>query len=266
MRRKFREEEDKGGAPSWMTSYADLTQLLLTFFVLLFALSSVDAQKFRQAAISLQGALGVLPAGVGVLEAEDVPALPRPSAPDNHVSGEAAMEIIKGAFQEYLRGQALVGSVQLELTERGLVVSFMDKVLFDVGDTELRPEARNVLKEVAVILDNIPNNIRIEGHTCDLPIQTSRYPSNWELSTGRACAVLRYFIEEAFLEPERFSAMGYGEYRPKVQNIDEASRSLNRRVDVVILKDIEKLVVPDDTGQRMEESPDDETIRNGESS
>ncbi|NLJ61296.1 MAG: OmpA family protein [Firmicutes bacterium] len=246
MRRRLQEEEEQGGAPGWMVSYADLTQLLLTFFILLFALSSIDAHKFRQAVISLQGALGVLPSGTGVLDVGDVPPTPRSFRPDEYGAGEeAAMEMVRDAFQSYLSSQALTGSVHLELTERGLVVSFMDKVLFDVGDAQLREEAHEVLKEVAVILENIPNDVRIEGHTCDLPIRTSRFPSNWELSTSRACTVLRYFVEETSLEPERFSAMGYGEYRPKMANVNEVSRSLNRRVDVVILRDREKLVIPE---------------------
>lgn len=246
MRRRQREEEQQSGAPGWMVSYADLTQLLLTFFILLFALSSIDAYKFRQAVVSLQGALGVLPSGTGVIDIWEEPRVPRSLGQDEHGDREAvAMEIVKEAFQNYLHAQSLTGSVHLELTERGLVVSFMDKVLFSVGDAKLRPEANEVLREVATILHNIPNDIRIEGHTCDLPIRTPNFPSNWELSTGRACTVLRYFIEETRLAPERFSAMGYGEYRPKVPNIDEPSRSLNRRVDVVILKDKETLVLPE---------------------
>ena len=246
MRRRPQEEEEQGGAPGWMVSYADLTQLLLTFFILLFALSSVDAYKFRQAVVSLQGALGVLPGGASMVEVMDVPLAPRSVRPDDQGDRElAAMEMVRGAFQEYIQGQSLADSVYLEMTERGLVVSFMDKVLFDVGDAELRPEARKVLREVAFILHKIPNDIRIEGHTCDLPIRTSRFPSNWELSTSRACTVLRYFIEETRLEAERFSAMGYGEHKPKAPNIDEASRRLNRRVDVVILRDKEKLVLPE---------------------
>ena len=253
MRRRLQEEEEQEGAPGWMVSYADLTQLLLTFFILLFALSSVDAHKFRQAVISLQGALGVLPAGTGVIDVHDLPPAPPSLRPDEYGDAEiASMEKVKDVFQEYLYGRSLTGSVHLELTERGLVVSFMDKVLFDVGNAELRQEAREVLSEVAVILRDMPNDIRIEGHTCDLPIRTSKFPSNWELSTSRACAVLRYFIEETRLAPERFSAMGYGEYRPKVPNTDEFSRSLNRRVDVVILKDIEKLIVQENTDGQTE--------------
>lgn len=245
MRRKLQEEE-QGGAPGWMVSYADLTQLLLTFFILLFALSSIDAYKFRQAVISLQGALGVLPSGAGIVDVMDVPlGPPSPRSDDQGDSDPGAMEMVRGAFQEYIHSRSLTDSVYLEITERGLVVSFMDKVLFDVGDAELRPEAREVLREVAVILGKIPNDIRIEGHTCDLPIRTPRFPSNWELSTSRACTVLRYFIEETHLEAERFSAMGYGEYRPKAPNMNEASRRLNRRVDVVILKDKEKLLSPE---------------------
>ena len=255
MRRRLQQEEKNEGTPGWMVSYADLTQLLLTFFILLFALSSIDAYKFRQAIHSLHGALGVLPAGTGLLDVGDVPPMPPSPGGERQVdNGEAAMAIVKNAFESYLYGQSLIGSVHLDLTERGLVVSFMDKVLFDVGESDLRKEAREVLGEVSVILSNIPNDVRIEGHTCDLPIRTPRFPSNWELSTSRACSVLRYFVEESNLEPERFSAMGYGEYRPKIPNTDESARTFNRRVDVVILKDRERLIIQEDIS--------DDTIEN----
>ncbi|NLG79660.1 MAG: OmpA family protein [Firmicutes bacterium] len=244
MRRKKVNEDGPSGAAPWITSYADMTQLLLTFFVLLFAFSSIDAIKFRQAVISLQGALGVLTGGPQLLNPGEMP-VPKPPT-DLRPSGKSEVELegVKEEFQSFLKDQALANDVHLEMTERGLVVSFMDKVLFDLGQADLRPEARRVLSEVAVILRKIPNDIRIEGHTCDLPISTPKFPSNWELSTARACTVLRYFIETAGLAPERFSAMGYGEYRPKVPNTSEANRALNRRVDVVILKEREKIVLP----------------------
>ena len=244
MRRKRSDDDGPSGAPPWITSYADMTQLLLTFFVLLFAFSSIDAIKFRQAVISLQGALGALTGGPQVLNPGEMP-VPKPPS-DLRPSGKSEVEL-EGVMQElqsFLEDQALTDDVHLEVTERGLVVSFMDKVLFDLGQADLRPEARRVLSEVAVILRKIPNDIRIEGHTCDLPIRTERFPSNWELSTSRACTVLRYFIETAGLAPERFTAMGYGEYRPKVPNTSEANRALNRRVDIVILKEREKTVLP----------------------
>lgn len=243
MRRKKADEDGPSGAAPWITSYADMTQLLLTFFVLLFAFSSIDAIKFRQAVISLQGALGVLTGGPQLLNPGELP-VPKPPT-DLRPSGKSEIELegVMQEFQSFLKEQALANDVHLEITERGLVVSFMDKVLFDLGQADLRPEARRVLSEVAIILRKIPNDIRIEGHTCDLPINTPKFPSNWELSTARACTVLRYFIEAEGLAPDRFAAMGYGEYRPKVPNTSEENRALNRRVDIVILKEKEKLVL-----------------------
>lgn len=242
MRRKRVDDDGGSGSPPWIVSYADLTQLLLTFFVLLFALSSIDAIKFRQVVVSLQGALGVLTGGPQILSPGEMPVPKAPSDARPSGKDEVRLEGVMREFEAFLEGQALSNDVSLEITERGLVVSFMDKVLFDLGQAELRLEARRVLSQVSVILGKTSNDIRIEGHTCDLPIRTPRFPSNWELSTTRACVVLRYFIETAGLAPDRFSAMGYGEYRPKVPNTSEANRALNRRVDVVILKDKEKLV------------------------
>lgn len=235
MKRRKADDDAPPGAGPWITSYADMTQLLLTFFVLLFALSSLDAAKFKQGIVSIQGALGVLPGSSGILPPGELPA-PRATVPEQPEGGDAiTLEDVMQEFQTFFRGEEMSDRVHMEMTRRGLVVSLMDKVLFDLGQAALRPDARRVLSEVSVILRKIPNAVRIEGHTCNLPINTPEFPSNWELSTARACAVLRYFVEVAGLSPERFAAMGYGEFRPKVPNTNEANRALNRRVDIVIL-------------------------------
>ncbi len=243
MRRRKTDDDGQAGSPPWITSYADMTQLLLTFFVLLFAFSSIDAIKFRQAVISLQGALGVLSGGPQILSPGELPVPKPPGEARPSGTDEITLEGIRAEVLSFLERRELSDEVHLELTERGLVVSFMDRVLFELGRADLAAEPQRVLSDVASILAKIPNDIRIEGHTCDLPIQTPKFPSNWELSTARACAVLRYFIESAGLAPERFTAMGYGQFKPKAPNTSEANRALNRRVDIVILKDRETIVL-----------------------
>ncbi|NPV53686.1 MAG: OmpA family protein [Firmicutes bacterium] len=236
MRNKRRRGGNDGisGAPAWMVTYGDLMSLLMCFFVLMFAFSRIDIIKFRQAIISLQGALGVLTGGPRPLNLGDLPAQKPPSESPEARERRNLMGVMR-RFEGYLREKGLSNDVELKLDERGLVVSFMDKVLFDRGEATLKPDAKKVLIEVAGLIKKLPNDIRIEGHTCDLPIHSAKFPSNWELSTARATEVLRYLVESLRLPPERFSAMGYGQYHPKVPNTSERNRALNRRVDMVIL-------------------------------
>jgi chemotaxis protein MotB len=119
-----------------------------------------------------------------------------------------------------------------------LVVSLLtDKVLFDLGETGLKREMREILGDVAdVLLKHPDRQVVVEGHTDDLPIRTATIPSNWELSALRATVVVKFFVEEKGLDPSRLSAAGYGEFQPLVPNVSEANRRMNRRVDVVIMK------------------------------
>ncbi|HHV61046.1 MAG TPA: OmpA family protein [Firmicutes bacterium] len=229
-----RATDEQSSSPPWMTTYGDMMTLLMCFFVLLFAFSRIDIIKFRQAVISLQGALGVLTGGPRPLNLGDLPA-PKPPSENPEARERRNLMGVMRKFEGYLREKGLSNDVELKLDERGLVVSFMDKVLFDRGEATLKPDAKKVLNEVAGLIRKLPNDIRIEGHTCDLPIHSARFPSNWELSTARATEVLRYLVEVLHLPPERFSAMGYGQYHPKVPNTSERNRALNRRVDMVIL-------------------------------
>ncbi len=133
--------------------------------------------------------------------------------------------------------------VRLEMAEKGLVISFVADVLFDSGKAKLKPEIFNSLGKVARILtENVPaNDIGIEGHTDNEAIRYSGWKSNWELSTARALSVLHYLVDEKAISPLRVSAIGYGEYRPIAANATKEGRHLNRRVEIVILPQMEKI-------------------------
>jgi len=128
--------------------------------------------------------------------------------------------------------------VSIRKEARGLVISLLtDKVLFDLGDTKIRPEMKATLDQVAKVIQTYPDRkIEVEGNTDDLAMTTTRIPSNWELSALRATSVVKYFTLNKGLDPSRFSAAGLAEYRPLVPNISEANRRLNRRVDIIIDK------------------------------
>lgn len=126
--------------------------------------------------------------------------------------------------------------VDLVLQDRGIVIRFSDHVFFDTGRADLRPDACRALDELSGVLLTIPNDVRVEGHTDSRPISTLIYPSNWELSTARATAVVRYLVEDKGMDPFRLSAAGYGEYRPVADNTTAEGMARNRRVDVVVLR------------------------------
>ncbi len=141
----------------------------------------------------------------------------------------------KNELEAQLQKEITEGSVSLQMQERGLVVTVVAEVLFDSGKAKVRPVGKEVLSKVANVLIKINENIIIEGHTDNVPIKHSGWKSNWELSTQRALNVLHYFIDEKGLNPERFSAAGYGPYRPMASNATVEGRQENRRVEIVVV-------------------------------
>ncbi len=220
-----RAESEKG---TWLTTYSDMVTLLMTFFVLLFALSSFNLRKFELLSYSLQSTFGVTPASKGVLKGGESP------APE--IADEQDGQLVQIGYQisQYISEYGLADVVSVHEDPRGLLIRFRDQVLFDLGKADLKPESDLVLRTIAEAVLHIPNEIRIEGHTDDLPISTLRFPSNWDLSAARAVAVLKH-MADAGLPPNRLSIAGYGEYRPVASNETEEGRRLNRRVDVVVL-------------------------------
>lgn len=220
-----------------MVTYADLVQLILVFFVMLYAFSSTDVQAFRTVIAAIQGSLGILDRGRAIdpIAPLDQGAL-QLEGPITHIEPSNQMRRLMEELEHFVQAEGLEGQLELEMQERGVAIRFADRVLFDLGRAELKPEAREILDRLAEVLRRVPNHIRIEGHTDNWPIRTAQYPSNWELSTARATRVLRYLVENRGLDPARFSAAGYGEYRPLLPNDTAENRARNRRVDIVLLR------------------------------
>ncbi len=145
-------------------------------------------------------------------------------------------------LQKKLKGEIDSKQITLGMEERGLVITFVDEVLFDSGKAVIKPGAYDVLNRVAEILkDKVADkNIGVEGHTDNQPIRHSGWKSNWELSTARATSVLHYLVDNCGIAPERLQATGYGEYRPVASNLTKEGKQKNRRVEVIILPKITK--------------------------
>lgn len=236
---KKKQEEQKGGAPEWMATYGDLVTLLMCFFVLLFAFSSIDAQKFQAVMQSFQGSAGVLESGKSLVDADLVfDAMPESDTTDSNTEAES-LESVKEQIEEYLESQDLIEEIEVSLEMRGLVIRFKDNALFDSGKASLKENSKKTLMFLADILktEEFQNrSIKVEGHTDNVPIRTSRFPSNWELSTTRASNVVKFFINDSKISPSRLGASGYSEYHPIADNRTIEGRSKNRRVDIVILR------------------------------
>ncbi len=233
-RRKRRRREEETVASNWLTTYSDMITLLLCFFVLLFAFSEVDAQKFRSIMSSFRGGTGVLNSGSS-LDMMDFEI-------EYMDEGDRELEELRELLEEYAGENGLGPEIILNVEERGLVIRFMDKVLFDSGKADLKPEAKEILDTIAEVLNREEFKdklIKVEGHTDTDPIvYSTTFPTNWELSAIRATNVLRYLVEENGIDGNRISSSGYSYHRPIAPNDTPENKQMNRRVDIVILKSI----------------------------
>ena len=136
---------------------------------------------------------------------------------------------------DFVEREGLEAEVTLRADRRGVIIEIKDTILFDPGKAELKKNSREILDKITLLIQEFENKIIIEGHTDNVPINTYRFPTNWELSAIRATTVVRYFIEERGVDPERLSVAGYGEYQPIAPNDSPENRSLNRRVNILIV-------------------------------
>ncbi len=239
-RRRRNDEPEQDKSDLWLLTYSDMVTLCLTFFVLLYSFSTIDTVKWKSLVVSIQGALGVMPGSETPATIDENEFDPTDQILiEQYLMYEAErkrMAEIQAKVDEFLEANDLEGDIFTSMEERGVVIRFQDSVLFPKSKADLYPESKIILAGLAELMGEIGNPIRIEGHTDDLPINTVRFPSNWELSTTRATNVLRFLINEG-ISGEQLSAVGYGEFRPLVPNHSEAARKKNRRVDIVLLRE-----------------------------
>lgn len=223
-------ESDEPTAPFWMATFSDMVTLLLAFFVMLVAMSEVEVQKFEEALSYFHGHTGMLKNEMALVAGPTTPAT---------LENEAVQQADR--FEELLERldeAGLLDAVEVALTENGIHLTMLDSVMFASGTAALLPSAERVLSAVAGVLDAEIQSVVVEGHTDSVPIQTATFPSNWELSTGRAAAVVRFFLaREDALTPDRYQAAGYAEFRPRASNATAEGRAQNRRVAILISTD-----------------------------
>ena len=251
MQRKTGESQENH--ERWLVSYADFITLLFAFFVVMFASTQADKAKVRAVSESVKDALehgqfsSTLSTVLGrgkhenskpptnperVKQSDNLPAQkapPPPRLPPADLSKSLA------ALQYGLYGDLASGKIGLSLEGRGLVVSLREATFFASGDDAVAPGSEPILSKIAAEVQKFGNPIRLEGHTDSQPIHTSRFRSNWELSTARSIAMLKLLNEKYGIPTERLSVAGYAENAPVESNDTEEGRARNRRVDLVIL-------------------------------
>lgn len=218
---------------AWLDTYADTITLLLTFFILLYSMSSVDAKKLSELSDALQKSLK---GDTNVEELVDIDQV----ATDDKKNIEQKQEDLVKKLNEAIEANSLTDVIKVREEDRGVVLQLDETILFDPGKADLKRKSEKLLNMVTKIIKELPNDVLIEGNTDDVPMFNEEFQSNWELSTGRAVSVVKYFVSVKKLDPTKFSVKGYGEYKPLVKNNSAKNRSINRRVDILIVKEQQK--------------------------
>jgi len=230
---KKKKQEDEGDgmptAPGWMATFADMMTLLMTFFILIMSFSTMELDKFKMAMGSLKGALGILGT-----QKKLRPEQSWFSPYQRNIQTNSVLEHVE-KLRETLKENSLEEKVKISVKKGELFIRIKDNMLFNSGEAKLKPNYLKLLSLISKRLFPRAKEIKVEGHTDNVPIHTSQYPSNWELSMARALNVVRYFVKYDHIDPGKLSAAGYGEYKPIVPNNSPENRAKNRRV-VIKLK------------------------------
>ncbi len=236
-------EECEAGAPAWMATFADLVTLLMCFFVLLFAMSTTQQETYKELTQSLRSALGaqVIPEA-GTREGLQMKAVPSEEPTDTQQIDELGgliqkeMDEIISEVRELVMFNKLGGMVSVTQSDMGVVITMTDMLLFRKGGVQLAPKGIDILEKVAFVLAKFAYHIKVRGHSDNLPMRSARFPSNWELSSARAGAVVRLLVKHG-VDPNLVSAEGYAGYHPIATNDTEEGRAQNRRVEIVYERD-----------------------------
>jgi|GEM_PF-330818 len=214
---------ESGEKDRYLITYADLITLLLGLFIILYAISKIDVNKYQKMITAMGDVFGNKGKVIDI-KTNISPGMPDP---EGYLKSELNALIEKYHYNN---------SIRLEENTRGVTIHILDDVLFPSGSAELAANSKIVLHRLAELLKLLPNDIRVEGHTDDVPINTSSFPSNWHLSVVRALNTAYDLIKTEGLKPDKVSIVGYSEYKPIADNDTSEGRALNRRVDIVIIK------------------------------
>ncbi len=249
MSRRRKKQEEHVNLERWLVSYADFITLLFAFFVVMYAISSVNEGKYRVLSDTLSEVFQSRPTSISPIQFDhalqkrpslsqkpdfiDIPVpehveeLTPPANPELKTLSDEITQAVQPLIDDDL--------INIKKTDNWLEIDIKSSILFGSGDAKLSEDAEDILATIASLIKDYPKNtVQVEGFTDNVPIKTKAFPSNWELSSSRAASVVHLFEEEG-VDPGRMLAIGYGQYRPKADNATAEGRNANRRVNLVIL-------------------------------
>ncbi|MBP3887112.1 MAG: OmpA family protein [Cellulosilyticum sp.] len=240
---KKKEDEPKKGAPAYMNTYGDMMTLLLCFFVLLFAMSSIDADKFQQLVSSFHAQVSIFDGGQTINNTTTVMQNGMSQMPirettltiQDTLQVDQTLTSATEDIQEHIKANSIEESIDVERQGDEVIIRFRDGVLFDSGKAQIKAGAVPTLSIMGDKLRSYLDQgytLAIEGHTDNQPISTAQFPSNWELSSARAIAVLKFYFQEMDFDLEKMSCQGFAEYHPIAENSTAEGRAMNRRVEI----------------------------------
>ena len=225
---------EEEGAPAWVVTFGDLMSLLLCFFVLMLSFSEMDRRKYKVVSGSLKNAFGVQ---------RKTPIFDSPKG-QKIIAREFDQEIVSGKIIKDLVDPLMIeldenfkdlkNYVEIEVTENQANIRLMGEITFDIGEAKIRPILKPLLHKIGTMLEKTKGELIIAGHTDNVPLKGSRYKSNMELSMARAGSVADFLLRNTSIKPDRFSTMGFGEFRPLAPNGTPEGRQKNRRVEIVL--------------------------------
>ena len=246
MSKKHQEEEGKENSERWLLTYSDMITLLLALFIMMYTMSSVDAQKYNELSSQLnvqlnpsKAAAQETAAGETVVGLNGSFSILGSSASAQHAQNalkpvQVKVTDLQQELANLIQENNLNAYASVHEEERGIVISMVEGMLFDSGSATINAEANAILSELVQVVNSVDNYIRIEGSTDNVPIHTAQFPTNWELAASRSINVAKVLVAQG-VDPSRVSAVSYGEYRPIAPNDTEENKRLNRRVDIVFL-------------------------------
>jgi len=234
---KRKSKEEAADTMKWMVTFSDLITLLLTFFVLLLTMCSLEAGKVEQFQAACSEAMGVLLEGK-YSEVEDrIITSSKRRIDEQALKMENILKQFSG-IKTMLISEDKGGKLKFKDLERGLSIVMKNDLLFNSGKSEINPEGISVLRDIGSKFGKFEGKVIVEGHTDNVSISTEKFPSNWELSISRAVNIVRFLAEEAGVKPIKMSAMGYADTKPVVSNDTSENRRKNRRVEIILVPQI----------------------------
>ena len=235
--KKKKQHHEEHADETWLLPYSDMLTLLLALFIVMFAMSQVDKAKLKsiskQFNIAFAGGSGVLTAdGNSTVVINDSAAQEK----NNGMVEQDKMTEIKYMLEQDIKSSGYEDTMKVELNDEGLNISIQDTVLFNSGEADILSKFSPVLNQISDMVKDLDNDIRVCGHTDNVPISNSKFRSNWDLSYMRASNVMNYMVSSGHVAPNKFSIQSYGEYRPKYSNSTEDGKAKNRRVEILIVR------------------------------